>query len=81
LVERLWELNGLPYDLMPTIEAGDVAPHDLREIAAFLRNLNGANIDVSNHPEVISDLMDIAELNYDPEVPVAQTEDQGQAQQ
>ena len=70
LVERLWELNGLPYDLMPTIKAGDVAPHDLREIAAFLRNLNGANIDVSNHPEVISDLMDIAELNYDPEAGV-----------
>lgn len=70
LVERLWELNGLDYDLMPTIVAGDVAPHDLREIAAFLRNLNGANIDVSSHPEVIQDLMDIAELNYDPDVGV-----------
>ena len=68
LVERLWELNGLNYDLMPRIEAVDVAPHDLREIAAFLRNLNGANIDVSTHPEVIQDLMDIAELNYDPNV-------------
>ena len=68
LVERLWELNGLNYDLMPRIEAGDVAPHDLREIAAFLRNLNGANIDVSSHPEVIQDLMDIAELEYDPEI-------------
>jgi len=68
LVERLWELNGLNYDLMPTIVAGDVAPHDLREIAAFLRNLNGANIDVSSHPEVIQDLMDIAELRYDQEV-------------
>lgn len=68
LVERLWELNGLNYDLMPRIDAGDVAPHDLREIAAFLRNLNGANIDVSSHPEVIQDLMDIAELEYDPEV-------------
>ena len=67
LVERLWELNGLNYDLMPTIVAGDVAPHDLREIAAFLRNLNGANIDVSSHPEVIQDLMDIAELRYDPD--------------
>ena len=47
MVERLWELNGLDYSLMPRIEAGDVAPHDLREIAAFLRNLNGANIDVA----------------------------------
>jgi hypothetical protein len=69
LVERLWELNGLDYALMPTIEAGDVAPHDLREIAGFLRNLNGANIDVSNHPETVQDLMDIAELDYDPDIP------------
>jgi hypothetical protein len=68
LVERLWQLNGLNYDLMPTIVAGDVAPHDLREIASFLRNLNGAGIDVSSHPEVIKDLIDIAELNYDSDV-------------
>jgi hypothetical protein len=72
LVERLWELNGLNYDLMPTVVAGDVAPHDLREIAAFLRNLNGANIDVSSHPEVIQDLMDIAELRYDQKVTTEQ---------
>jgi len=70
LVERLWQLNGLNYDLMPCIKAGDVAPHDLREIAAFLRNLNGADINVSDHPEVIQDLMDIAELNYDPNTEV-----------
>ena len=56
---------------MPCIKAGDVAPHDLREIAAFLRNLNGADINVSDHPEVIQDLMDIAELNYDPDTEVA----------
>ena len=74
LVERLWELNGLNYDNMPKIVAGDVAPHDLREIAAFLRNLNGANIDVSNHPEVISDLMAIAELEYNPDVNTGPTE-------
>ena len=71
LVERLWQLNGLNYNLMPCIKAGDVAPHDLREIAAFLRNLNGADINVSDHPEVIQDLMDIAELNYDPDTEVA----------
>ena len=75
LVERLWQLNGLNYEDMPTIVAGDVAPHDLREIASFLRNLNGANIDVSSHPEVIKDLMDIAELDYDPEVGVQATTD------
>ena len=68
LIEKLWELNGLDYSLMPYIEAGDVAPHDLREIAAFLRNLNGADINVSDHPEVIQNLMDIAELDYDPSI-------------
>jgi len=76
LIERLWELNGLNYDLMPTIVAGDVAPHDLREIASFLRNLNGAGIDVSSHPEVISDLMAIAELDYNPEVSTQVTGEQ-----
>ena len=75
LVERLWQLNGLNYSLMPTIVAGDVAPHDLREVSSFLRNLNGAGIDVSSHPEVISDLMSIAELEYDPEVNQPNSED------
>jgi phage gp29-like protein len=70
LIERLWQLNGLDYDLMPKIVAGDVAPHDLRELSSFLRNLNGANIDVSSHPEVIKDLMAIAELEYDPDAGV-----------
>jgi hypothetical protein len=60
---------------MPTIEAGDVAPHDLREIASFLRNLNGAGIDVSTHPEVIKDLMSIAELDYNPEAGVQATQE------
>ena len=32
-----------------------------------MRNLNGADINVSNHPEVIQNLMDIADLNYDPD--------------
>jgi hypothetical protein len=66
LVERLWQLNALDYNHMPTIVAGDVAPHDLREVSSFLRNLNGAGIDVSSHPEVITDLMGIAEIDYDP---------------
>lgn len=74
LLERLWQLNGLDYALMPKIVAGDVAPHDLRELSSFLRNLNGAGIDVSNHPEVISDLMAIAELDYNPDLPPATPE-------
>jgi hypothetical protein len=65
LVERLWQLNGLDWSTMPKLVAGDVAPHDLREIASFLRNLNGAGIEVQDHPEVVSDLMAIAEIDFD----------------
>jgi len=67
LVEPLWRINGLNFKYLPKIKAGDVAPHDLKEIAAFLRNLNGADINVSEQPEVVSDLMDIAELDFDVE--------------
>ena len=47
LVERLWQMNGLSFDLMPKICAGDVAPHDLRELGAYYA-LNGANIDLND---------------------------------
>ena len=66
LVERLWQLNGLDWAVMPKLVAGDVAPHDLREIASFLRNLNGAGIEVQEQVEVVEDLMGIAEIEFDP---------------
>jgi len=65
LVERLWQLNGLSFDTMPKLVAGDVAPHDLREIAAFLRNINGAGIEVKDQPALVEDLFSIAELEFD----------------
>lgn len=66
LIERLWQLNGLPWETMPKLVAGDVAPHDLREIASFLRNINGAGIEVQDQVEVVQDLMSIAEIDFDP---------------
>lgn len=66
LVERLWQLNGLDWATMPKLVAGDVAPHDLREIASFLRNLNGAGIELKDQVEVVEDLMSIAEIEFDP---------------
>jgi len=62
LVERLWDLNGLDYDLMPKIVAGDVAPHDLRELGSYLRNLNGADINLASQPDIVDALLDNAEL-------------------
>lgn len=62
LVESLWHMNGLDFDLMPKICAGDVAPHDLRELGAYLRNLNGANIDLSDQDDIVNALLQNAEL-------------------
>jgi phage gp29-like protein len=64
LVKRLWQLNGLDEKFMPSLVAGDVAPHDLKEIAAFLRNLNGAKINVANQTKTVEGLMEIAELPF-----------------
>jgi phage gp29-like protein len=76
LVEPLWELNGLPVETMPKIEAGDVAPHDLRELGSYLRNLNGANIDLSDEPDVINALLQNAELpQVDPDRIMAKAEE------
>ena len=81
LVERLWQLNGLPWDTMPKLVAGDVAPHDLREIASFLRNLNGAGIEVQEQVEVVEDLMSIAEIEFDPKSYQSKLDDRKAQQQ
>jgi len=62
LIETLWQINGLNYDLMPKVCAGDVAPHDLRELGSYLRNLNGANIDLSGQKDIVNALLHNAEL-------------------
>lgn len=62
LLEPLWKLNGFSFDLLPKIVPGDVAPHDLKELGGFLRNLNGAEIDLSNQFGIIDELMTQAEL-------------------
>jgi phage gp29-like protein len=76
LVEPLWVLNGFPVELMPKIKAGDVAPHDLKELGSYLRNLNGANIDLSNQPNIINELLDTAELPNLDEALYAESQDQ-----
>jgi len=62
LIEPLWKLNGLNYDLMPKIVPGDVAPHDLKELGSYLRNLNGANINLADQVEIVDALLENAEL-------------------
>lgn len=69
LIETLWALNGLDYDLMPKLVAGDVAQHDLRELGSYLRNLNGADISLADQTHIVDALLDNAELpNLDRDV-------------
>jgi len=68
LVEPLWRLNGLDFKLMPKIKAGDIAPHDLKELGGFLRNLNSAGISYADDIDIVNALLDQAELpNVDEE--------------
>ena len=62
MVEKLWDLNGLDPKLMPKIIAGDVAPHDLKELGSYLRNLNGADINLASQPDIVDALLANAEL-------------------
>lgn len=59
-------MNGLPWETMPKLVAGDVAPHDLKEISSFLRNINNAGIELQDQVEVVEDLMGIAEIEFNP---------------
>lgn len=62
IVRPLWEMNGFDIELMPTLKAGDVAPHDLDALGSYLRNLNGADINLTNQTDIIDALLANAEL-------------------
>ena len=62
VVKPLWELNGFDVELMPTLKAGDVAPHDLDALGSYLRNLNGADINLTEQIDIIDALLANAEL-------------------
>jgi hypothetical protein len=65
LVEHIWQLNGLSWDVMPKLVAGDVAAHDIAQISSLLRNMNNADVPLYQHPETIADIMSIAEITFD----------------
>ena len=62
-------------ETMPKLVAGDVAPHDLKELAAYLRNLNGADISVADQPKTVAELMAIAELPFEEDKYIADLEE------
>lgn len=62
IVRPLWEMNGFDIELMPTVKPGDVAPHDLDALGSYLRNLNGADINLTGQLDIIDALLANAEL-------------------
>jgi hypothetical protein len=46
LLPRLWEINGFDPDLMPKIGFGEIAPVDLAELGAFVRDIAGAGMQI-----------------------------------
>lgn len=46
VIDRLWEMNGLPDELKPTLRAGDIEKQDLMEVSSFLSTMVGAGMQV-----------------------------------
>jgi hypothetical protein len=44
----LWEVNGLPLDLMPTVSHGDVEHVDVKELSEAVKNLAQAGFAVED---------------------------------
>jgi hypothetical protein len=67
LVARVWELNGLPEELRPTVAHDRVTPHDLQVLGAYLQSTGAAGIPW-NDPDAINyvrRLIGVAELPED----------------
>lgn len=61
LLPRLWEINGLDFDLMPKIEADDVGGTDLNVLGRFLR-ASGLNEEVLTDFDLNKDIREKAGL-------------------
>lgn len=44
LLPRLWEINGFDQEVMPKVGFGEIAPVDLAELGAFVRDISGAGM-------------------------------------
>ena len=51
VIPMLWRLNGFDDDLMPHVEAGNLAPEDLEGFAQYLTALTGAGLQFAGDPE------------------------------
>ena len=67
LLPRLWRLNGLPDEFMPTMVPGDIEKPDIEALSAYLRDLTGAGMQVFPDREIENHLLNAAGLPMKPE--------------
>ena len=64
-IPRLFEINGLPTDVLPRLDYGDVDAPNLRELGAFVRDVTGSSY-VMQTPLLLRALLQAAGLPSDP---------------
>ena len=67
LLPRLWKLNGMDYEMMPTLAHGDLKRQDLQALGAFISSMAGAGAPMFPDRELENHLRDIAGLPPAPE--------------
>jgi hypothetical protein len=82
---RLWEINGFDPELMPMIAFGEIAPVDLAELGAFVRDIAGAGMPIFPDDDTENTLRRAAgfpEKSVDPDLLGAQVQpiDEGVAE-
>lgn len=67
LIDPLWNLNGFPEELKPWFKAEDVAPREVGEITAALREMATAGAVLAPDDDIIDDIRDLLGVSRQPE--------------
>jgi hypothetical protein len=62
LLGPLWELNGWPLELMPTLKTDSVAFRSVAEMASALRDLAVAGVQLDRQDEAVQEILDLMGL-------------------
>ncbi len=62
MLEPLWELNGWPKELMPTLKTDSIAFRNVAEMASSLRDLAVAGVQLDRQDEAVNEILDLMGL-------------------
>lgn len=67
LVPRIWSLNGLPEETMPTLEHGDVEKPNIEELGKYVSNIAGAGAALFPNRDLENRLLELGNLPQMPD--------------